>query len=340
MRPDPAVPEKDGKPRPHGFRQFIAIACWGYLVLAIALWALVRFASERWWVATLLLFGPRWLALLPLAVLGPAALLRRRSLLVVGAAVAIVLFAVMGLCVPFRTLAPNSAAGPRVCVLTCNMHRHALDFLTFRTTLEQVHPDIVVLQEWSSAYDPLFQWGDWHMHRDGELLLASRFPIEQIENLSNGRWGSAGDATAYGLRTPSGTLEVINIHLASPHGALEAVLDRESGAAAQLQANSDLRLQQSMLLTNYAHVADVPVLISGDFNTPGQSSIFHRSWSGLTDAYDRAGFGLGHTYFSRRNAVRIDHVLYDRHWVCDRCWVGPDVGSPHRPLIAELRFVK
>jgi vancomycin resistance protein VanJ len=34
--------------------------------------------------------------------------------------------------------------------------------------------------------------------------------------------------------------------------------------------------------------------------------------------------------------VRIDHILAGPGWYCARCWVGPDVGSPHRPVLADL----
>src|ERR1700720_2127653 len=44
--------------------------CWIYLALLLAVWALLRL-GDRWWPATLLLFGPRWPFALPLLVLTP-----------------------------------------------------------------------------------------------------------------------------------------------------------------------------------------------------------------------------------------------------------------------------
>ena len=37
--------------------------------------------------------------------------------------------------------------------------------------------------------------------------------------------------------------------------------------------------------------------------------------------------------------VRIDHVLTGDGWRCRRCWVGPDVGSDHLPLLADLSLI-
>lgn len=322
-------------------RNAIAIAGWVYLALALALWIILRVGSERWWVATLFLFGPRWLALLPFLVLCPAALWRRRrSLPALLAASGIALIPIMGFCVPFGAALHGGMPGVRLRLMTCNIHGQALDRMAFGTLLEQVRPDVLVLQEWSSQHDPLFASEGWHVHRDGDLLLASRFPIRRVEDLAQNRWGSSAEAVSYELATPCGPVQVINVHLASPHPALEAVLDHSADAADQVRTNSRLRLEQSASISARAVAISQPLLIAGDFNTPGESRIFHHCWSGLTDAYSSSGWGLGYTYTSRRNAVRIDHVLYNARWECPRCYIGPDVGSPHRPVIAEMMFVK
>jgi vancomycin resistance protein VanJ len=56
-----------------GRRRLVGIVlaglAWLYLALVLGLWLVLRTASDRWWPATLLLFGPRWVWLLPLAVL-------------------------------------------------------------------------------------------------------------------------------------------------------------------------------------------------------------------------------------------------------------------------------
>ena len=57
-------------------------------------------ATDRWWLATIMMFGPRWMGLLPLAVLVPLALaLRARLLLPLAATAALIVFGIMGLCV-------------------------------------------------------------------------------------------------------------------------------------------------------------------------------------------------------------------------------------------------
>ena len=56
----------------------ISVASWSYLLIAVLDWALLRFGGDRWWLATVLLFAPRWFYGLPLFVLFPLAIWRRR----------------------------------------------------------------------------------------------------------------------------------------------------------------------------------------------------------------------------------------------------------------------
>ena len=74
---------------------------------------------------------------------------------------------------------------------------------------------------------------------------------------------------------------------------------------------------------------------AGDFNLPPDSPMLAPLRRRFRDAFAEAGRGYGYTYPSRLPWVRIDHILAGRHWTIDRCRVGPDLGSDHRPLIAE-----
>ena len=80
-----------------------------------------------------------------------------------------------------------------------------------------------------------------------------------------------------------------------------------------------------------------PLLIVGDFNTPSESFLFRRVWAGYADAFVSAGWGWGYTFFESRTVARIDHILSGEGWNCSRCCVGPDVGSPHRPVLDLIR---
>ena len=55
--------------------------CWLYAAAIVGVWLVIRLAGDRWWLATLMLFGPRWVYATPALVLLPLALALRRRLL-------------------------------------------------------------------------------------------------------------------------------------------------------------------------------------------------------------------------------------------------------------------
>jgi vancomycin resistance protein VanJ len=82
------------------------------------------------------------------------------------------------------------------------------------------------------------------------------------------------------------------------------------------------------------------VLVAGDFNMPSDYGSMASFRSTYPSAYDQVGWGFGYTRPTALPWVRIDHVLGSRDWAFRRCWVGPDFGSDHLPLIAEAVLVK
>jgi hypothetical protein len=135
-------------------------------------------------------------------------------------------------------------------------------------------------------------------------------------------------------------VRLYNLHLPTPRSGLQAVRTEKWGGLQELEHVTEKRRQISALTaaavkqSKFAHVA------AGDLNMPVESTIFRRDWSELTNAFVAAGWGLGATFRTRWHGIRIDHVLADEHWFVARCWVGPDVGSAHMPLIADLVWLE
>jgi endonuclease/exonuclease/phosphatase family metal-dependent hydrolase len=227
--------------------------------------------------------------------------------------------------------------------MTCNVHRSALDVSAFGRVVAEVRPDVIAVQEWTSAHGTAFLGeGQWFTQRDGELCLFSRFPIRQVEDVAARAWAARrepGAAVVYELAAPPGPVPLVNLHLASPHKAFDAVLHWTGDGPEMIDRNVALRRRQSQEIRRaIERFGAARALLAGDFNTPGESDIFRESWSRYADAFAIAGAGLGDTYYARWTQVRIDHVLAGAGWRCRRAEVGPDVGSPHRPLIVELEW--
>jgi endonuclease/exonuclease/phosphatase (EEP) superfamily protein YafD len=302
------------------------------------LWVLLQWA-DLWWPASVFLFAPRWLCALPLLVFSPAVwLLRRNGLLVpLGLAAVVIAGPVMGLCVPWRTLL-SSSPGPRLRVLTCNLHgSEAVAPHRLEALVQESGADVVALQEWPEAGASSLGTGPgWHRHVTPRLFLASRFPIRQVNDLGLDSYGPKGSVTRYDLETPIGVVHFFSLHLASPRDGIYETIHENRKGPAEVSANIARRWQQSEYVARHADGLQGPVLLAGDFNTPPESAIFRRVWGAYSDAFTAAGWGWGYTFAGGKTQVRIDHVLAGKGWHCDHSWVGPQVGSPHRPVLADL----
>jgi endonuclease/exonuclease/phosphatase (EEP) superfamily protein YafD len=313
----------------------IAVCSWLSLLALLASLPLL-YASDLWWPATLLLFSPRWLPIVPLTILILAATRwRRRSLGLLLLSLLLLLVPVMGF--TWHLASPTSPQGRRLRVLTCNMHRHDPENEVWLRLLAELHPDIVAVQELpSEEHTPPFPDTGWHQHQKPGLFVASRFPIEQTVWLGSDSMSLTGSVMRYRLQTPAGNVTLFNLHFATPRDGLYEILHHPRTGIALIEDNSAVRWQQFEHLRGRAREAAGPVLLMGDFNTPPESAIFRRLWSGYTDAFSAAGWGWGYTFLGARTTVRIDHILAGPGWHCERCWVGPNLGSPHRPVVADL----
>ncbi len=312
-----------------------------YPVVAFILWLFMRLAGDRWWPATLLLFAPRWPWAMPLALLMPlAAVWRRRSVWPLLVAAWVVAMLVMDFRVPWRRAMLEKQAGQTVRVLSCNTHWDELHEEEFERLIAAERPDIVALQDTAPYRLPRqFAGGSWYILRDGELTLASRYPMMRIENIAREKHWESASAMLYEIRLPAGPVKFINAHLTSPRSPLKAAVRDADMGPALLDRNSDLRLLETLDLAQAVRDAGGRVLLAGDFNTQCDSNVYRQTFADFSDAFSEAGFGFGWTFYGKWTATRIDHILATRDWRFRYCRVGPSVGSPHRPLIADIEFV-
>lgn len=87
--------------------------------------------------------------------------------------------------------------------------------------------------------------------------------------------------------------------------------------------------------------APEPLILMGDLNmTQFQQPYRTLLASGLRDAFADAGRGSGRTFPRRRGRVpliptiRLDYIFHSDELTARDCWVGPDAGSDHLPLLA------
>jgi endonuclease/exonuclease/phosphatase (EEP) superfamily protein YafD len=312
---------------------------WVYLLSLATIWLLIRFEGERWWVATLIMFGPRWLLGLPLVAIAPLALLQGRKSTLMLAVTA--LFFAVGLLhyeIPWRSMLLPKTSQPALRLLTCNTARANINIAKLTQLIADEHPDVVVLQEWTSDQAERVFPPPWHVRVDVDMLVASKDRIENVQSVLPPRGGLQGIVLAMKLVRPTGTIGLINVHLVSPHPWFDNALRGSRYAPAEITDSCQLRQVESRLTADAAHAANVPTLLAGDFNTPIDSENFRTIWPDFTDAFSVAGTGVGTTYRVKDTRTRIDHILFNRDWQCPRCHLGMDVGSPHLPVIADVEL--
>ena len=307
------------------FRIGLVAAAALFLVLAIA-----TLLAESWWVFDLTthprlqyLVAGTVLLLLALAV-GP-----RWAALPILVAVGIHIAAVAPLLTqPAPAAAKAAKPGIPLRVMTVNVHwwnrRHA----AVADYVRKEDPDIVVIQEaageWSTglpqigsrypyAVPPKWQNG-------AEVIIFSRHPIIKWRTVNPPRGGfpiQVAELQVLGRR-----LVVIGVHTLPPIGN-------------DLSAARNAHLED---LTALARNAGAAVIMAGDFNLTPWSPYYRRlvREAGLTSAARGKLWQPTWPAWFPLAGLPIDHVFVKGGIRIRSSRNGPDVGSDHYPLVADL----
>ncbi len=122
----------------------------------------------------------------------------------------------------------------------------------------------------------------------------------------------------------------------------------------QVNYNFRYREEQAQVLADFAAQNPGPVILAGDANTVPLSAAYKIIVSnGLQDAWQAAGFGLGHTFpgsdlpeshrprigpwYAPKWLARIDYVFVSPHWEVISAELAPFDGvSDHRGVVVDL----
>ncbi len=316
----------------------------GYLLFTLVAAACLWWLSDRWWLATTLLFGPRWVLLLPLALLIPVSLRWDRALLApLALATVIVLGSVMGLRTGWHSWLRSPDPTRDVTVMTLNAQGGRTLSVALTDLLFGYRLDVLAIQECGPGLRQRVEaLQDWHTHVHSWLCLVSRYPITTVTTMDREAFQLAGGGAyvvTYRLEANPIPLHLTNLHLATPRAGLERIREGElQEGIPKLAEKSSLREIELRRAARWADEFPRPQIVLGDFNTPPESPIFREAWSDWTDAFSVAGRGFGYTRMNGWIRARIDHILVDGSLEVIRAWAGPDVGSDHKPMIATVRL--
>lgn len=321
------------------------LAGWTY-TLAIALWLLLRalFFDRFWWLAmanTVAIY-----LFLPLVLLIPLALWCRAWPLLLGLCLPLLAFGYFfgALFIPVPA-AKDEAPGELITALTLNVLWTNDDDAAIIAAIRHARPDLIGLQEitpaaagrliplLSAEYPYVARQPGQRFH---DVMLLSRFPIETVSASFQQPIERALRATVLVGERP---LTVFVAHL-TPSNVLKYPLARFARYTASQYRE---RLREARSLAAEIRRVGGPALLLCDCNLTSTSEAYAALREAAIDSFPDAGWGLGHTARMANipfPLLRIDYVWHTADLAAQRAYVGPEVGSDHRPLIAELRFVR
>jgi endonuclease/exonuclease/phosphatase (EEP) superfamily protein YafD len=306
----------------------------------MVLWGL----GDRWWAATVLLFGPRWVLSLPLLCLIPAALVWDRALLpVLAVAGLVVVGPVMGLHSGWRALWVRPDPQKDIRIVTFNARGGEGVLPGLLGLIEDRRADVAAIQECGrSLAEGLRQLPGWHADTRTTLCLLSRFEIAAVREMDRSALelaGGSGVAVTYSLDPAVAPFFLTVVHLDTPRAGLALVRSgRVTEGISRTGETSVLRRAELRQARAWVDTFRGPRIVVGDFNTPPESRSYRESWGGWQNAFSEMGRGFGGTRMNGWIQARIDHILADDSWTVVRAELGEDLGSDHRPVVAELRL--
>lgn len=320
-----------------------------YLGILCVLWASPYWPSRLGWLANLFQMAPLWVLYFPLGFLFIIWLfVRKTGILIVNiVSFAVIFFCIMGFNVPFSVPWQKAQnAQDQLRIMTFNLGTN-VDATSLAEFIAKVEPDIIAFQEvYTDSQNALKlilpQDEGWYLSFQQYLGLASRLKIRNVDVKNRSMLGGRGEMVAkYELELEgenNGYINFFNVHLETPRDGLEAVIDNKMGGVSEVRRVAELQKKESGFISEWIESHDA-VLIAGDFNMLEISPLYKKYWSSFTNAFLKTRFGFGYTYYTSWHGVRIDRILCGEDWKVIDSQVGPDMGSEHRPVIADVEFI-
>lgn len=327
------------------------------VVLLLVVIALER-GAEWWLPLAILAFAPAPVLLLPLVVLLPLALWKRRWL-DVGvqiACVAVVMFFFM----TFRLSSGGAVKGPVFTVITHNIgqgHREAFD-----SFFPGVTPDVILLQDVRGAgnrqRDYMARYPAYRaVPVEPQFILLTPHAVESSAPVREALWHGRPVAARYVLKVKGEKIAVYSVHLPTPRRSLAHVFTGRAllevfwvGKAPTDEFPSyrhwlDARITLARQLAEVFEKETLPFIVGGDFNMPDHGVVYRTFASRFADAHAVAGRGWGLTFPGSREGrvpaiigpwLRLDYIFAGRGWKPVDCEVAADDHSQHRAVLARL----
>lgn len=203
-----------------------------------------------------------------------------------------------------------------------NIKEEIVDFINAK------NPNILCLQEFY-APDSLPRINLAYSHiglqskkKQWRMATYSAFPIIKKGTVSIKGERKNNVCIFSDIVTPSDTIRVYNIHLASnwfrksdysfmqnPTLEKKDLTKGIQGIGGRLKASFSKRAEQVHAIKTHINKSPYPIILCGDFNDTPNSYAYHQLSYGLKDAFVEKGKGFGRTYNGKFPSLRIDYIL-------------------------------
>ncbi|MEM8506324.1 MAG: endonuclease/exonuclease/phosphatase family protein [Bacteroidota bacterium] len=182
-----------------------------------------------------------------------------------------------------------------------------------------------------------FIYGDY----DGHVInsIYSKFPIVDYEVINFPKSDNA--AISADLLIHTDTIRIYNVHLQSFRVVpdMSRLQDEESGKLLKrMSYGFHKQEQQVKVLQEHMADSDLPILLTGDFNTTQFSKVYKVLGAGFRDSFFEAGTGFGRTMEVFGMPFRIDYIFADRNFdIISHTNFDIEL-SDHYPVMAAVKL--
>lgn len=314
------------------FARFVDFAAGVYLVGMLLYFALrLALGDEIWWIALLnafviYTFAPLLLFLPLLLLLGLWRTFARLSLLAV---LAVVWFG------PFfqpRFVAPSRQ--PTITVATYNLwggNNGQINLENIKNWIVAQQFDVVVFQEVPPDFIALWEDDETYSYADDVHLIVSHYPILESRIAQNRILRAVLDVDGQ-------SIAVYDVHLSYPvEGNPRIDLPILNVVSRYDETKRNKQIDEFL---DYLKKEQLPYIAAGDFNMSQHSIKYSSLAVQMDDSWRETRAGLGTTWSTEMllPLLRIDYVWYSPQLRAVNAELGPDLGSDHLPVIAELEL--
>lgn len=208
------------------------------------------------------------------------------------------------------------------------------DRLSEIENLKQYQPDVVLLQEAPGELDimaarkTLFgDEGDYIWNHDCSIIVRGKI-LETFKGLRHTHALVSLDTVPFDFR-------VVSMRLDRPEVRFD-LWNIECWTRQSFCRRKQRRQIRQVLESLDYTLEKVPTIIGGDFNSLHGNNLLNAVEKNYSDAHLTSGYGWGKTFPNQFPILRLDRIVFDKHWQAEFMVTVPSGKSDHRILICDL----